>query len=55
MLLGGGDGLLMYPDRVRLVRIHAPWNSLDDYQRVVNFFKKGSKFLGTWRGRLENL
>jgi S-DNA-T family DNA segregation ATPase FtsK/SpoIIIE len=38
-LLGRGDGLFTPPGTTGLVRIHAPWNSEDEIEEVVEFLK----------------
>jgi len=38
-LLGRGDGLFTPPGATGLVRIHAPWNSEDEIEEVVEFLK----------------
>jgi len=38
-LLGRGDGLFTPPGTVGLVRIHAPWNTEDEIERVVESLK----------------
>lgn len=38
-LLGRGDGLFTPPGATGLVRIHAPWNTEDEIDRVVEFLK----------------
>jgi S-DNA-T family DNA segregation ATPase FtsK/SpoIIIE len=38
-LLGRGDALFTPPSSNGLVRIHAPWNSEDEIERVVEFLK----------------
>jgi S-DNA-T family DNA segregation ATPase FtsK/SpoIIIE len=39
-LLGRGDGLFTPPATTGLIRIHAPWNSEEEIDRVVAFLKK---------------
>ncbi len=39
-LLGRGDGLFTPPGATGLVRLHAPWNSEDEVERVVEFLKE---------------
>ena len=39
-LLGRGDGLFTPPGSTGLVRIHAPWNTEDEIDKVVEFLKK---------------
>jgi len=38
-LLGRGDGLFTPPGATGLVRIHAPWNSEDEIEEIVEFLK----------------
>jgi S-DNA-T family DNA segregation ATPase FtsK/SpoIIIE len=38
-LLGRGDGLFTPPGTTGLVRIHAPWNTEDEIDKVVEFLK----------------
>ena len=38
-LLGRGDGLFTPPGTTGLVRIHAPWNSEDEIEEIVEFLK----------------
>lgn len=38
-LLGRGDGLFTPPGSTGLVRIHAPWNTEDEIDKVVEFLK----------------
>jgi len=38
-LLGRGDGLFTPPGSIGLVRIHAPWSSEDEIERVVEYIK----------------
>ncbi len=38
-LLGRGDGLFTPPGSTGLVRIHAPWNTEDEIDKVVEFIK----------------
>jgi len=38
-LLGRGDGLFTPPGSTGLVRIHAPWNSEDEIDKVVEYIK----------------
>ncbi len=38
-LLGRGDGLFTPPGSTGLVRIHAPWNTEDEIDKVVDFLK----------------
>jgi S-DNA-T family DNA segregation ATPase FtsK/SpoIIIE len=38
-LLGRGDGLFTPPGTTGLIRIHAPWNTEDEIDRVVEFLK----------------
>ncbi len=38
-LLGRGDGLFTPPGSIGLVRIHAPWNSEDEVEEVVEYIK----------------
>ena len=38
-LLGRGDGLFTPPGMTGLVRIHAPWNTEDEIDKVVDFLK----------------
>ena len=38
-LLGRGDGLFTPPGATGLVRIHAPWNTEDEIDKVVEFLK----------------
>jgi S-DNA-T family DNA segregation ATPase FtsK/SpoIIIE len=38
-LLGRGDGLFTPPGSTGLVRIHAPWNTEDEIDEVVEFLK----------------
>lgn len=39
-LLGRGDGLFTPPGSTGLVRIHAPWNTEDEIDKIVEFLKK---------------
>jgi len=39
-LLGRGDGLFTPPGTTGLVRIHAPWNTEDEIDKVVEFLKE---------------
>jgi len=39
-LLGRGDALFTPPGATGLVRLHAPWNSEDEVERVVEFLKE---------------
>ena len=39
-LLGRGDGLFTPPGSTGLVRIHAPWNTEDEIDKVVDFLKE---------------
>ncbi len=39
-LLGRGDGLFTPPGAVGLVRIHAPWNTEEEIEEVVEFLKE---------------
>jgi len=39
-LLGRGDALFTPPGMTGLVRIHAPWNSEDEIEKVVDFLKE---------------
>jgi S-DNA-T family DNA segregation ATPase FtsK/SpoIIIE len=38
-LLGRGDGLFTPPGATGLVRIHAPWNSEEEIEQIVEFLK----------------
>ena len=38
-LLGRGDGLFTPPGTSNLVRIHAPWNSEEEIEKIVEFLK----------------
>ena len=38
-LLGRGDGLFTPPGSTGLVRIHAPWNTEEEIEEVVEFIK----------------
>jgi S-DNA-T family DNA segregation ATPase FtsK/SpoIIIE len=38
-LLGRGDGLFTPPGAIGLVRIHAPWNSEEEIEKIVEFIK----------------
>jgi len=38
-LLGRGDALFTPPNAIGVVRIHAPWNSEEEIERVVEFLK----------------
>jgi len=38
-LLGRGDGLFTPPGSTGLVRIHAPWNTEEEIDKVVDFLK----------------
>lgn len=39
-LLGRGDGLFTPPGAVGLVRIHAPWNTEEEIEKVVEYLKE---------------
>jgi len=39
-LLGRGDALFTPPGITGLIRLHAPWNSEEEIERVVNFLKE---------------
>jgi len=39
-LLGNGDGLFTPPGSNGLVRIHAPWNSEEEIDKIVDYIKK---------------
>jgi len=39
-LLGRGDGLFTPPGSTGLVRIHAPWNTEEEIDKIVEFLKK---------------
>ena len=38
-LLGRGDGLFTPPGSIGLVRLHAPWNTEDEIEKIVEFLK----------------
>ncbi len=38
-LLGRGDGLFTPPGSTGLVRMHAPWNTEDEIEVIVEFLK----------------
>jgi S-DNA-T family DNA segregation ATPase FtsK/SpoIIIE len=38
-LLGRGDGLFTPPGSVGLVRIHAPWNTEEEIEKIVEYIK----------------